>query len=149
MRRHIPTGSMLAVLAIALTWLLPTPSARAEVHVTGDPEAVRVDASDAPIEEVLAALGQSFGLQHRSSGPLTRRVTGTYEGSLPRIVRRLLDGYDFVMKSGSTNLEVVVIGVAPAEARPGMLPSLPPPAATGQVPIQPQMPTSPRRRRAY
>jgi len=144
MRRHIPTSTMLAVLAIAFTWLLPTASACAEVHVAGDPEAVRVDASDAQIEEVLAALGQTFGLQHRSSGPLTRRVTGTYEGSLPRIVRRLLDGYDFVMKTGSANLEVVVIGVAPPEARPGMLP---PPQPAVQMPAAPQMPSTPRRRR--
>jgi hypothetical protein len=113
---HVPTS--LLVPAILLAALLHAHSVRAEVRIAGGPNAVQVETRDAPIEEVLAALGKSFGLHYRSTASLNRRVTGTFEGPLQQVVRRLLEGYDFVLKTNSGNLEVVVIGVAKREARP-------------------------------
>ena len=76
---------------------------------------MRVEARDAPVEEVLDALGASFGLRFRSTAPLNRRVTGIYVGSLQRVVSRLLNGYDFVMKTDARSVEVAVYGVAKPE----------------------------------
>jgi hypothetical protein len=106
------------VPAILLALLLQVHPAGAEVRVAGQPDAVSVEARDAAVEEVLAALGERFGLQHRSAAPLARRISGTYKGSLSRVLRRVLDGYDFVLKTGSESLEVVVIGAPAADGQP-------------------------------
>jgi hypothetical protein len=110
MPRHIKSVSLL-LLAIPLMALL-VESAGAEVRVAGDPKAVQVDARDASVEEVLAALGTSFGLQYRGASALERRITGTYRGSLQHVVRRLLDGYDFIMKTNVDEIEVMVLSGA-------------------------------------
>jgi hypothetical protein len=124
-RIHVPTT--LLVPAILLAALLHAPSVRAEVRIAGGPDAVQVEARDAPIEEVLAALGTSFGLHYRGTGSLNRRVTGTYKGPLQSVVRRVLEGYNFTLKTNADNLEVVVIGASkPGEARPGPEPRLEP-----------------------
>ncbi len=66
-----------------------------------------------------ASWGASFGLRYRSTAPLGRRITGTYEGSLQRVVASLLDGYDFVVKTSTEGVEVVVYRAAgPGEASP-------------------------------
>ena len=80
---------------------------------------MQVEARNAPVEEVMAALGTSFGLRYRSSVSTGRRITGTYEGSLQRVVTRLLDGYNFVMKTSPGGVEVMVYGVV----KPGDAPN--------------------------
>ena len=117
MLRQIHASARLLIPAILLAALFPAPSVRAEAHITGQPDAVRVEARDAPVDEVMAALGASFGLRYHSTVSPGRRITGTYEGSLQRVVARLLDGYNFVMKTGPGGVEVVVYGVVkPGEA---------------------------------
>lgn len=107
MPRHIkPVSSLLLTIPL---FALQVDGARAEVRVAGEPEAVQVDARDASVEEVLAALGTSFGLQFRGASTLERRITGTYRGSLQHVVRRLLDGYDFIMKMNLDEIEVMVL----------------------------------------
>jgi hypothetical protein len=132
MPRQIHAPARLLVPAILLAALFPAPSVRADARITGEPDAVRVEARDAPVEEVMAALGASFGLRYRSTASLSRRITGTYEGSLQRVVPRLLDGYDFVMKSSSGGVEVMVYGVVkPGEApAPRAAQAVPPHLAT-------------------
>src|SRR5437899_3259571 len=85
------------LLAAALIALILPHSVRAEVHVSGNAEAVRIEARDAPVADVLAALGTGVGLQFRSSAPLERRISGTFAGSLRRVLARVLEGYDFVL----------------------------------------------------
>jgi hypothetical protein len=107
---QLQTPMPMVVPAILLAALLHAQSACAEVRITGNAEAVRVEAHDAPVEEVLSGLRASFSLQYRSIASLDRRVTGTYQGPLQRVVRRLLEGYDFVLKTENGTVEVVVIG---------------------------------------
>ena len=127
--------------AVLLAGSLHAQSVRADVRVTGPPEAIRLEAHDAPVQEVLAALKASFGLRYRGVEGLDRRISGTYQGPLPRVVRRLLDGYDFIVAAdimttdadtdadadsddGSFEvIEVMVIGAAaPGEARLAPMP---------------------------
>src|SRR5438445_7461094 len=84
-----------AALITAVVAILPAYSVRAEVRVSGTAEALRIEARDAAVADVLSALNASLGLQFRSSAPLERRVSGTFAGSLRRVLARVLEGYDF------------------------------------------------------
>jgi hypothetical protein len=84
-------------------------TARAQVQVGGQPEAVRVEASDATLREVLDALRANFNLRYRSNDVLDARLTGTFGGSLPRVAARVLDGYDFVIKITAQGVDVLVV----------------------------------------
>lgn len=114
MPRQFDAPAWLLVTAILLAALFNAQSVRAETRVSGAPNAVRVEARDASVNEVMAALVASFELRYRSPASLTRRVTGTYEGSLQHVVARVLDGYNFVMKTGSEGVEAWVYGAAQA-----------------------------------
>ena len=133
MPRQIHSPARLLVPAILLAALFPGHSVRADARITGEPDAVRVEARNAPVEEVMAALGTSFGLRYRATVSTGRRITGTYEGSLQRVVTRLLDGYNFVMKTSPAGVEVMVYGVVkPGEASlaPKTVQAVPPLATT-------------------
>jgi hypothetical protein len=93
-----------AVLAASAT------SARADVEIRGDPSGVHMEASQATRWEALAALGSAFGLRYRTSAPLEGTLTGTYAGSLAQVLSRVLDGYDYVVKTEEGSTEVIVIG---------------------------------------
>src|SRR5262245_52149808 len=88
-------GKMQIVIPIILLAMLAQ-SVHAEVRIGGGADAMTVEARDAPVEEVLSRLRARFGLRYRNSASLDRRVNGTYHGSLEHVVRRLLEGYDFV-----------------------------------------------------
>jgi hypothetical protein len=96
--------------AVAVT-VVPT-LAVAGTQVSGNPAAVRVEAQDASVEEILTALTRKFDVQFRSSADLDKRLTGTYEGTLLGVVTRVLSGYNSVVKSGEKGLEVVLLGSA-------------------------------------
>jgi len=84
--------------------------ALAGAKVGGNPQAVTVDARNSSIEDILATLGREFEVHYRSSVDLKNKITGTYEGSLPRVVSRILEGYNFVLKSTPGGIEVTVLG---------------------------------------
>jgi hypothetical protein len=114
-------------LAIAPTW------ARAETQVHGTPQAVVVEAHNATVEEILVALTDAFKAEFRSAANLDKRLTGTYEGTLQQAVSHILKGYDFVMKSGPSGLEITLLGagkpVAVLGTRPATKPAEAAPAA--------------------
>ena len=130
MPRQIHESVWLLITAILLATLFHARSVRAEALVSGEAEAVRIEARDAPVDEVMVVLGTTFGLQYRSPALLSRRVTGTYMGSLQRVVAQLLDGYDFVMKTGSEGVEVWVYG----SAKPGVFILAPRPVEAAKPP---------------
>jgi hypothetical protein len=81
---------------------------RAEILVQGRIDAVRLEARDATVADILAALGARFELRFR--GPTRNRpITATYEGPLRRIVARVLDGYDYVIEPRGAGIEVIVL----------------------------------------
>jgi hypothetical protein len=114
MPRQFNGPAPLLVTAILLAALFHAQSVRAEARISGEPDAVWVEARDASVDEVMAALVASFDLRYRSPASLTRRVTGTYEGSLQQVVGRLLDGYNFVLRTGSEGVEAWVYGAVGA-----------------------------------
>ena len=84
--------------------------AHAEIILEGPANALQIEMHGASVQEVLLALGANYGLRFRSATPLDRRVSGSFNGPLPRLVARLLDRYNYVVKSANGTLEVVVLG---------------------------------------
>ena len=86
--------------------------ARAEVQITGEGDAVQVDAKEASVEELLSALRKAYGLRYSSSANLSRSVSGTYAGSLQQVVSRvlMLQDYDFLAETTEHGTIVAVYG---------------------------------------
>ncbi len=98
------------ILTVASAMLLAGGSAAlAQVQVDGKPEAVHVEAQDVALQEVLSALHDKFNLQFRSDDALDARKTGVFDGPLPRVAARILDGYDFAMKITPDGIDVLVL----------------------------------------
>jgi hypothetical protein len=97
-------------LAAGTLLLLLQGDAWAETKVEGTVEALRIETADSPIQEVLASLRDAFKLEYRTSVQLDQSISGTYHGSLQRVLARLLDGYDFILKNSSEKVELVVLG---------------------------------------
>src|SRR5262245_1567071 len=104
-----------ALLLSAAAAIAPTP-ALAEMQVRGSPDAVRIEARDAPVEEILAGLSRAFGMHYQLSTTLDKRLSGTYVGSLRRVVTRILDGYNFILKTDNGSIVVTVLGTPSAAA---------------------------------
>ena len=117
-------------------------SARAEVQVTGEPDAIQVDAKEASVEELLTALRKSYHLQYWSSANLSLFVSGTYSGSLQQVVSRVLSlqGYNFIAE---TSEHGTIVAVYDKSAPPGRNVNLPsqaapaPPRAAVAAPMPP------------
>ncbi|SRR6266566_2086796 len=98
------------VLSVVFVCSLPT-IASAEVHVEGSPAVVRVSTSRDTISDVLSALAATFNVRYRTAIPLNATADATYSGSLQQVISRLLDGYNYVLKTDdSKTSEIVVFG---------------------------------------
>lgn len=95
------------VLGVALA-TAPT-AALADAQVRGSPGAVTVEAKDTSVKEILEALSGNFDLHYRSSANLEGRLTGNYEGSLQRVMKRVLEGYSYFVKTGDGGMDLVVL----------------------------------------
>src|SRR5713101_1293146 len=115
----------LSGLATALTCGLAT-IACAEVHVEGSPSAVRVTTSQDAVSDVLSAFSATFNVRYRTAIPLDARALATYSGSFGQVISRLLDGYNYVIKTNQETTEIVVYG------KRGEV-TIPPPALPAQA----------------
>jgi hypothetical protein len=95
-------------MAVAFVPCNVTALAEPLIRVEGQPDAVRIEAHDASLREVFAALQAKFNLQYRARNALDRPVTGTYNGSLQQVAGRLLAGYDFALKITPGGIAVLV-----------------------------------------
>jgi hypothetical protein len=105
-------SSLRAPMTIALGFasaIAPT-LVLADVQVRGNPGAVSVVAQDASIEEILLNLSSAFDVKLRSSANLEKQLTGTYRGSLQQVLTRVLDGYNFILKSEKGGAVITVLG---------------------------------------
>jgi hypothetical protein len=98
-------GSMIASVVL----LAGFHGVSAEVQVDGRPEAVHLEAHDASLREVLAALHDRFNLRYRSDDALDTPATGVFDGPLRRIAARILAGYDYAMTITPQGIEVLVM----------------------------------------
>jgi hypothetical protein len=108
-------GIRAAILLGAASAMTTTP-ALAEMRVRGTPEAVRIEARDSSVAEILSALSHTFNMHYQSSANLDKRLSGTYAGPLSRVLARVLDGYNFIVKTDNGNIAVTVLGPPGAAA---------------------------------
>jgi hypothetical protein len=106
-----------ALLVAAMLCAAAAPAA-AEVRVTdaGNGRLV-VEARDATVQQILEALGESRQVHFKPSEALSRHVTGTYSGTLPRVLSRILEGLDHVIRSTSSGTQVDIVGAAAQSAK--------------------------------
>jgi hypothetical protein len=97
----------------------------ASVRVRGDAAAVRLDVSRTTIADVLSALNATFDMSYRSAIALDEEINGTYAGSLRRVISRVLDGYNFVIKPDDAKLDVIILGRRGERAVPAAMPADP------------------------
>jgi hypothetical protein len=117
-------GNLLQVRTLK-TYLIVVPlliaahvaSACAEIRVEGSASSVHVDARDATVAEILAALGERFALHYRGTTG-SRSLTATFEGPLRHVVARALDGYNYVIRERTDGLEVIVLSTTSPYAVP-------------------------------
>jgi uncharacterized protein (DUF2342 family) len=111
MPRRLPAPLRLIRLTFLSAALLAAEgeAAHSQVQVGGRPEAVRIEVRDATLREVLDALRANFNLRYRSNDVLDTRMTGTFNGPLPRVAARILGGYDFAMKITPQGVDVLVM----------------------------------------
>ncbi len=101
-----------AVLAAAM--LCATTACAADAVRIRDAGAGRlvIEAHDATVKQILDALGRSTTVHSQMPDALARHVTGTYAGTLPRVLSRVLAGYDHVIRSTPSGVEVDIVGTA-------------------------------------
>ena len=114
MRSVRPSALSIAGLLVAA---LHCSFVRAEVRVQGEVRDVHVEAQGATVAEILAALGERFALHYRGTTG-DRGLTATFEGPLRRVVVRVLDGYNYVIREGGDGLEVIVLSTQSPNAVP-------------------------------
>jgi hypothetical protein len=111
---------------------LPT-IARAEVRVEGSPAVVRVTTSRDTISDVLSALAATFNVQYRTAIPLNAAAGATYSGSFRQVISRLLDGYNYTIKTDdSKTTEIVVLSKRGEAINPPKAPTDKPEVASVQ-----------------
>ncbi len=110
--------ALICSLLLAMSGQALSLGARAEVQITGEGDAVQVDAKEASVEELLSALRKAYGLRYSSSANLSRSVSGTYAGSLQQVVSRVLSlqGYNFIAE---TSEHGTIVAVYDKSAAPG------------------------------
>src|SRR5262249_54019015 len=101
----------LAALAVAVTLGASATCGRAEVSIHGNRAAVQLEASKAPLSEVLSTLENAFPIRHRTWVPLDRSISGTYRGSVRSVLSRLLGGFNYYITDTADGwIEITVLG---------------------------------------
>jgi hypothetical protein len=105
----------LAALAAVLL-LLASADAQAALHISGTRASMTVEADNTSLRDVLEALKQSFGLRYHAADRLDEPISGTYSGSLQRVLSRLLTEHDYVIRPTAGAIDVTILASDPSRA---------------------------------
>ena len=97
------------VLAMWIVFFGLAQSAAAEVSVTGQATALKLETRGATLNEALRALQSAFKFHYQDSGTLNDVINGTYAGSLRGVITRILEGHDFVIHGTLSDLSVEIL----------------------------------------
>jgi hypothetical protein len=131
---------MLAGLVIPLGPLGPLP-ARAAVEVQGTSASVHVVANNAKVSEVLRALTETLeSFRCKETTGLDDVISGNYKGSVEDVLGRILRGYDYIITTQGTAIDILVVGksagapiIVPAPASAAV--AVVPPAFAAPLPM--------------
>jgi hypothetical protein len=108
--RAVGLGAVALVAAVAFG----ATGAAAEVRVSEAAGGrLTVEAHDASVRQIIDALAAKHPIKLHTTDALARTLTGTYSGSLSRVLARILDGYDHVMHATASGIEVDVVAASP------------------------------------
>jgi hypothetical protein len=116
-RRRVAAARLVSCLAAAIVGFVVLQPARAEVRISGQPNALKIEAHNATVDDVLRALQASYKFRFESAHALTNPAGGIYTGSLSRVVGRLLDGQNYVMRHSAGGVKVSIISSGQPVAR--------------------------------
>ncbi len=124
-----------ALMVAALLCAGPAPAAP-PVRV-GDAGAgrVEIEAHDATIRQVLEALRAAHLIQFRTSDALARTVTGTYSGTLPQVLSRILDGYNYFLQVTPSGTRLRIVDAAASDTVTGSFVTAVPMVAIPRRPV--------------
>jgi hypothetical protein len=94
---------------ISIIWFLSSSDVRAEVRVSGSKVAMVVEARNASLDEIVAALNSVLNAQVSFTSRSNSVITGVYSGTLRRVLTRILDGHDFVLSSSSDRIAINLV----------------------------------------
>jgi hypothetical protein len=118
---------LLPAVVVLLAVILCPGAVRCEVSVRGTEAALRIDARQATLSEVLTTLEANFKVRHDTLIPLDEvTVSGTYSGTLEEVLKRVLAGLNYVIQIQEGAVEVIVVGRPGAVVVPGTAPPEPP-----------------------
>src|SRR5215471_4159335 len=83
--RSRSSGARAAIVLCAVLTVAPA-LVLAETQVRGNPQSVTLTVKNSSIAEILAVLGDRFGVRYSSSTNLEKRLSGTYTGTLQQVV---------------------------------------------------------------
>ena len=83
--------------------------AKAGTEVLGELDALQFRAENASTREVLEALAASFKLSYKLPPNIDRIWNGVYSGSLRRVLARILNDTNYIIKSSDRGIEVIVL----------------------------------------
>jgi hypothetical protein len=99
--------------AIAFIFFSFAPNAYCDTVVSGSMDSVQLEARNSSVAEVLNALSQALPIRHRTSIELNHAVTGTFRGPALKVISRVLQDYDYVIRQNPDGgFEVMVIKLA-------------------------------------
>lgn len=126
---RLPLSRRLRALVLALPPLACCAgAAHCEVSVKGTAAALRVEAQEASLSEVMDAIERSLGVRHSALIALDNLpVRGSYSGTLEDVLRRLLAGLNYIITTREGAIEVVIVS-RPGDPPPPFV-DKPPPAA--------------------
>src|SRR5271169_1021423 len=84
--------------------------ARADAQLFGTKDRVVLRAKDATIVEIVSGIRLALNLQVGLTGSTERLFTGSYTGTLRRVLSRLLDGEDYVISAAPDGINIAVLG---------------------------------------
>jgi hypothetical protein len=95
------------------------------ICVQGGRTRIHLELRQTTIAAVLSALRAAYNISYSSTIALDETRDGTYAGSLGRVISRLLDGYNYVIKRQNSALELDILGKNGAQAVPGPVTTAP------------------------
>jgi hypothetical protein len=124
-----------ALLASVVFWILVAGIVRPALgaaRVEGGVGAITVEAREATLAEVFAAMSAHVGLRLRLSTADHQRVDGRFQGPLRRVVARLLAGRNYIARYSEGAMEILVLG--PSGTAPTAAPTIAPTTAQADRP---------------
>jgi len=102
------------LISTLLILLLTYSVAAADITVRYEKETISFEARETPINEILGALGAAIDREIIYPKTLSKRITGEYHGTVSYIIRRLMLGFNYTIKTSDQSIVITLLDGARA-----------------------------------